>query len=156
MQMSMLARFKKPGGFIQLLSLIETCTGAKQEQLLKAVDSENPAWAKLVKEKMLSVEKIFSWPAEAVSEITTRLPERIVGIALHGIKEELRPKAMSMLPLMKKKAVEEVLTGYKPNPGEIQAAFLKIILKARELEKGGELKLDKIDPGVSLNSVKAA
>jgi hypothetical protein len=57
---------------------------------------------------------------------------------------------------MKLRAVEEVFTGYKPNPGEVAAAFLKIITKARELEKGGELKLDKIDPGSSLADVKAA
>jgi flagellar motor switch protein FliG len=152
----MLARFKKPGGFIQLLNLIETCTGAKKEQLLKAVASENAGWAKLLQDKMLTIEKIFSWPPEAVSEITTRLPERIVGIALHGIKEDLRAKATFSMPVMKLRAIEEVLTGYKPNPGEIQAAFLKILMKARELEKGGELKLDKIDPGSSLTDVKAA
>jgi len=128
----------------------------KKEQLLKAVESENPAWAHLLKEKMLTVERIFKWPPEAVAEITTRLPERIVGIALHGLKEEDKGKALFSMTHMKVRAVEEIINGYKPNPGEIQAAFLKIITKARELEKGGELRLDKIDPGSSLQDVKAA
>ncbi|HEX4922849.1 MAG TPA: FliG C-terminal domain-containing protein [Bdellovibrionales bacterium] len=154
--MSMLARFKKPGGFIQLVNLIETCTDQKKEQLLKAVEGENPAWAKLLKEKLLTVDKVFSWPPEAVAEITTRLPERIVAIAMHGLKEDVRPKATFSMSHMKLRAVEEVFNGYKPNAGEISAAFLKIIMKARELEKGGELKLDKIDPNSSLTDVKAA
>lgn len=154
--MSMLARFKKPGGFIQLINLIETCAEPKKTQLLKAVESENPAWAKLLNEKMLTIDKVMAWPAEAVSEITSRLPERIVAIAMLGLKEELRPKATFAMSHMKIRAIEEVMQGYKPSAGEIQAAFLKILMKARELEKGGELKLDKIDPGSSLNDVKAA
>jgi flagellar motor switch protein FliG len=143
--MSMIARFKKPGGFIQLINLIETCAEPKKTQLLKAVESENPGWAKLLNEKMLTIDRVFAWPPEAVAEITTRLPERIVAIAMHGIKEDLRAKATFSMSHMKLRAIEEVMTGYKPNPGEIQAAFLKIILKARE-----------IDPGSSLNDVKAA
>ncbi len=154
--MSMLARFKKPGGFVQLVNLIETCVEPKKAQLLKAVESENPGWAKLLNEKMLTIDKVFSWPAESVAEVTTRLPDRIVAIAMQGLKEELRPKATFSMSHMKLRAIEEIITGYKANPGEIQAAFLKIIMKARELEKGGELRLDSIDPGSSLKDVKAA
>jgi len=154
--MSMLARFKKPGGFIQLINLIETCVEPKKTQLLKAVESENPGWAKLLNEKMLTIDKVFSWPPEAVAEITTRLPERIVAIAMQGLKEDLRPKATFSMSHMKLRAIEEVMNGYKANAGEISAAFLKIIMKARELEKGGELKLDNIDPTSSLKDVKAA
>ena len=41
--MSMIDRYKKKGGFLQLLNLLETTGGEKREKFLKMIAEENPA-----------------------------------------------------------------------------------------------------------------
>ena len=40
----MLTRYRRPGGFLNLLKLIETCGGAKQDKLLKTISDEDQAY----------------------------------------------------------------------------------------------------------------
>jgi len=42
--MSSIQRYKKPGGFLQLLSLIETFGGQKREKFIEMVDAESHVW----------------------------------------------------------------------------------------------------------------
>jgi flagellar motor switch protein FliG len=61
--MSSISRYKKAGGFIQLVSLIETFGAPKREKFIEMIDAESPVWAKALRDKMLSIERIFSWSA---------------------------------------------------------------------------------------------
>ena len=63
----MLSRFRKPGGFMQLLALIESCDPSKQKNLLSLVGPEDPGWAHLLKVKALTFDRIRSWPAPVLS-----------------------------------------------------------------------------------------
>src|SRR5690349_9430773 len=109
--MSMLNRFRKPGGFLQLLALIETCEPAKQKSLMHLVGTEDPGWAHLVKLKILTMERIFSWPQEILMEITPHLPDQVLAIA-HQMATQLSPKAqekwLNSLPSMKAREVKEM------------------------------------------------
>ncbi|RYZ83809.1 MAG: hypothetical protein EOP04_19245 [Proteobacteria bacterium] len=69
----MLDRYKKKGGFSQLLNLIETSGGRKQEQFLGLIAQENPAWERELKSKILTVDRIFSWPEDVMSEVLSRI-----------------------------------------------------------------------------------
>ena len=86
--MSMLSRYRKSGGFKQLLMLIETCGKQKQENFLKLIEAEDAKWAQAVKTKMLSMEKILSWDAEVLAEIFSRVQDLTMATAMHGLTED--------------------------------------------------------------------
>src|SRR5687768_10826919 len=99
--MSMLSRYRKQGGFQQLLQLIETCTSQKREQLLKLIEAEDPAWAKLINTKMVTLEKVFSWDASHVAEVTSQLVPRTLAVLLHGLPKEALDKSTLAMPPIK-------------------------------------------------------
>lgn len=61
--MGMLDRYKKKGGFVQLLQLIETSPSKKQEQFLGLIAEESPAWEDTLRKKILTIDKVYSWDA---------------------------------------------------------------------------------------------
>ena len=67
--MSILARYRKPGGFVQLLKLIETSQPPKQEKLLEAVEKEDAEWAQLIRVKKLTPDMVLSWEPETLTLI---------------------------------------------------------------------------------------
>lgn len=91
--MSMLTRYKRSGGFVQLLQLIETCDNKKQEKLLENIKNEDPKWEEAIREKCLSIKKIFSWDADTLSDILMSTQELTVAITFYGLSEEERNKA---------------------------------------------------------------
>lgn len=154
--MSMLARFRKPGGFLQLLNLIETCEPVKRNQLMDLIAKEDPGWAHLVKTKALSFERIMAWPQNTLMEITPRIPDKILGVAVHMCPTEFREKLLSSLPHMKRREIEYMLNNFNPSSGEKHAAVIKIIQTVRELEHEGMLKMSMIDPSLVLDQKLAS
>lgn len=154
--MSMLSRYRKPGGFQQLLLLLETCAAPKRDQLLKLIEAEDQAWAKLISTKMITIEKIFSWDALHVSEVTTQIVPRTLAILLYGLPQEYFDKSTITMSPLKKREVESIYQEQSPSPGEVEAARIKLLSKVRELENTGSLNLAQIDPDVSIRDVKVA
>jgi flagellar motor switch protein FliG len=154
--MSMLARYRKQGGFQQLLQLIETCNATKRDQLLKIIDQEDPGWGSLLRAKTLSMQKIFSWDPLVVAELMTEFPVRILAVALKALPPEALTKATHAMNHQQKRDLEGMMAEINPNAGEIEAANMKFITKVRELERDGRLKLDKVDPSVAVKDFKAA
>ena len=71
--MGMLDRYKKKGGFIQLLQLIETSNKQKQEQFLGIVAQESVIWEAEIRRKSLTLEKMLKWNATYLAEIFSRI-----------------------------------------------------------------------------------
>ncbi len=90
----MLDRYRKKGGFKQLLKLVEGCAPAKQAQLLDIINKEDSNWAGLLKKKMLSIEIIFSWKPETLAEFTHLLPAKTLAYASKKIGPEALQKAI--------------------------------------------------------------
>ena len=67
--MGMIDRYRKTGGFVQLVALVETCPPAKQEKFLEIIKGEDARWSEAVRTKLLSMEKIYSWSNEVLAEI---------------------------------------------------------------------------------------
>ena len=67
--MSMLSRYKRAGGFVQLLSLIETSGPSKREKFLEIIRGESSSWGEAIERHSLSIDRIFSWPDEVITEI---------------------------------------------------------------------------------------
>lgn len=144
--MGMITRYKKAGGFIQLLKLLETCGPKKQEQLLKNVQTEDPRWSEAIQQKMLSLDKIFSWPEGVLAEIFTRVQELTLAIAMHGFKEEDWVKASQSMSHLNKRRIEDLKKSKNPTPAEITTAYMKIIEDVRDLIVNGYIKLDQFAP----------
>ncbi len=146
--MSSLSRYKKSGGFIQLLSLIETFGPQKREKFLEMIEQESPAWAKALREKILTVERLFSWPDQVVVEIFKRLPPKSQAFALTGLKDEQKAKIGPFLSAAEKRRLDDVLTESQPKPEEVTSTMVKLLEMARGLLKDRELHAEKFDEGL--------
>lgn len=146
--MSMLARYKKTGGFVQLLALIEGFGQQKREKFLEMIDQENPTWSKALKDKMLSVERIMGWPDQVVIEIFKSLPIKNMAVAIAGLKPEQLPKIMQFFTPSDKRKMDDALAGETPKPEEISSSLVKVIEITRKMIKEGELRPDKFDMGL--------
>lgn len=146
--MAMLTRYKKTGGFIQLLKLIETCGPKKQEQLLTMVENEDPRWSRAIKDKMLSIEKIFSWDETVLAEVVVRVQELSLGVALHGLSDEDWAKASKMLSHSQIRRIEDFKNSKQPSPAEISTAYVKIIEEVREMISKKQLNPENFDKDI--------
>ena len=142
----MLARYKKQGGFEQLLNLIETSNPKKQETFLKLIGEESKPTVDLIREKMLSPDKIFSWEQSFLIEITTQIPVKVLAICLYGRSPEIVTKAIATFTHMQKQEIQAMMNDKKPTPGEVDAANMKLIQTVRGLNKAKVIRLEKIDP----------
>lgn len=154
--MSMLARYRKPGGFLQLLTLIETCEPTKQAKLLDLVGNEDPGWAVLVKTKTITLPKIINWKVEALMEVTYHLPEKILATVIFSQPEAIQEKIIKSLPPTKTREVKSLLGIIKPTPGEQNAAMIKMIQIIRDLDKAGKINLGLIDPSLAIDTKLAS
>lgn len=152
----MLARYRKQGGFQQLLLLIENCTSQKRDQLMKLIEAEDPSWAKLIGTKMVTLEKVYTWDAMHIAEVTTQLAPRTLAILLHGLPKDYFDKSILAMTPLKRREIQSLFEEQKPTPGEVEAARIKLLNKVRELEESGRLNLAQIDPTISIRDVKVA
>lgn len=150
--MSMIDRYKKKGGFIQLLNLMETCGTQKQEKFLKMIEDEDAQWAEAVKAKMLSIKKIFSWDDNTVAEIVGTLNDMTVSLTILGLEPEGKEKIVKTLNHSRKRKIEEDMAERKPTPAEISTAFVQVLTQVRKMIADGFLYLEKIDPVLVVNS----
>lgn len=149
--MGLLDRYRKSGGFAQLLSLIESFAPAKQEKFLSLIEEENPHWSKALKEKLLTMDRIMSWPADALAEIVPQVNPKNLGIALHGFKPEQIEKLYSGLGHSERRKIEGEYELVKPSSGEIAATHFKMVDTVRQMVARGELRIEKYDPGLIID-----
>ena len=153
--MSTLSRFRKPGGFQQLLNLMETSEPAKRETLFKLIAHEDPGWARLVLMKSLSFDRIIAWPAEALMEFTPYLSDQILVLAFKMAREkneEFGEKWLKSIPPMKAREVREMAMELPMDQGQKTATALKIIQTVRDLESRGTVKLSQLDPSLEFDA----
>lgn len=148
--MSSLQRYKKSGGFFQLLSLIETFGPQKREKFLEMIEAESQVWAKALREKMLSLERIFGWRDDIIVDVFKRLPVKMQAFAMNGLKEEWKAKIAPFFSVADMRRMNDVMTESKPKPEEIQAALLKIVETARQMLKDRELIAEKVDESLAI------
>lgn len=148
--MAMISRYQKPGGFVQLLQLIETCGKQKQENFLNIIEKESPRWAGVIKQKMLSLEKIMSWDDNTIAEIFARVNELTLATALHGFNESDWQKISKTFSHLQKRRIEDLKNSREPNPADITSAYVKILEEVRAMIKDAHLRVDKFAPELAL------
>ncbi len=148
--MGMLERYKKTGGFVQLLSLIETCGPQKKEKFLAMIKEENSAWENALRQKVLTVEKIMSWPPAALAEVTSRCQI----LSLTGVYLSADSKQQELIykscPFGVQKKIKDMIDTKKFTPAEISTSVEKFLTETRALITQNILKMDKIDPSMEI------
>src|SRR4051812_45992355 len=86
--MAMVDRYKKSGGFVQLIQVIETCSPKKREQFMTIITEESPTWAEALIQKSISFEKILGWKAEVLLEILASVNLLSFSAALKSLSPE--------------------------------------------------------------------
>jgi len=147
----MLDRYKKKGGFFQLLQLLETSNAKKQEQFLGLIGAENKVWELALKQKMLDTSKIFSWPSEYLVEIVSRLQVLTLSGALQGESPEYVDRILNTLGPIGKRKILDQMAEIKPNPGEKVACQFRIVSEVRSMIQQGYIKLEKVDESLAID-----
>ncbi|OFZ30347.1 MAG: hypothetical protein A2622_07990 [Bdellovibrionales bacterium RIFCSPHIGHO2_01_FULL_40_29] len=141
----MVDRYKKSGGFVQLLQVLETCGPKKYDQFMNIISEEDPNWAAAIKEKMLTFEKILNWKPEVLLEVLANVNPLAFCTAIKGLSPEAQNNFLSGLSHQEKRKLENQIEDLKPTPVEISSCVMKVISETRTLLTSGVLKAAKID-----------
>ena len=104
--MSILSRYKKTGGFSQLLNLIETCGLKKRENLLKIIDQESSVWADEIKAKMVTIDKVFTWPDDEIMEIFASVQDVTLALSFQVLEVERREELLELVDHKTRRSLE--------------------------------------------------
>lgn len=144
--MGMVDRYKKPGGFVQLVQVIETCNAKKREQFMNIIAEENPEWAEALTQKSISFDKIVSWSPEVILEVMASVNQLAFSVALKSLPPEHLETFVQKLSPQDRRKIEMTLQEMNPTPNEIGASVMKVISETRGLLVQGSIKAEKIDP----------
>jgi hypothetical protein len=144
--MSLLERYKKSGGFLQLLNLLETCSQQKRDKFLSMIKEENPIWEAALRPRILNIDRVFNWTPAILGEILTRLQSiHIAGLYSTSDKER-QNLIMNSLSFSQNNQVKQFLDVQKFTSAEVGVSIEKFLNETRSLIGQGVIKLDKIDP----------
>lgn len=144
--MGMLDRYRRRGGFVQLLNLIESSPPQKRENFLGLISQESKIWETEIRKRILSFDRLIGWNPQYLSEIFTRIQPMNLAVAFHGADPAKTKHAFAGLSPTLLKKLELVNSERQPSPAEIFTCQVKILEEARQLIQKGILKLDKVDP----------
>jgi len=149
--MSVLNRYRKPGGFRQLVQLIETSQPVKQAQLLKAVAHEDPNWAQLLMQKKITIDMVLAWDKSLVWIIFEAMQDRHCATLLCHLGHDWTNQVPQNLHQEKARQIRRLLLGMgDPSPAEIRAAQVHLLEVVRLLDEEKRINLRLIDPRLDL------
>jgi hypothetical protein len=143
--MAMLDRYKKKGGFVQLLQLIETSNKAKQEQFLALIAQESPIWEETLRKKWITIDKILNWNPVYLSEIFSRIQILTLASAFQGFSDDKLAIVLKAISATDLRKFQMTLQEINPNPAEKVTSQMKILSETRALIAKGIIKLEKLD-----------
>lgn len=143
--MAMVDRYKKAGGFVQLIQVIETCSPKKREQFMTIITDESPAWAEALNQKSISFEKILSWKPEVLLEVLAAVNPLAFSAALKSLAPEALEAFFQKLSHQEKRKIETLMQENSQDANGIASSVMKVISETRALLVQGTLKADKID-----------
>ncbi|MEN0059483.1 MAG: FliG C-terminal domain-containing protein [Bdellovibrio sp.] len=148
--MGMLDRYKKKGGFYQLLQLLETSPLAKREQFLTLIAGENPAWEDALRKRILTIDRVYSWEGQYLVEILSRVQPLTLANALHGNPSEQVDQLLSCLPPISKRKIIDMMNESNPTAAEKGTCIAKLLSEVRGFIGQGILRLEKVDPELNI------
>lgn len=142
--MSMLARYKKGGGILELVKMIEDSVEPKRSQLMNMIRAEDPEFAARVEGRLFSYDMFKTLPENLIAEIVSSTPAKIIALSLIT---EADPAFVALCErclgksFAEYKSEKETVASQPPTPAQVDAARKKMISEARKLEAEGKIKL---------------
>ncbi len=150
--MSVLARYRKPGGFKQLLQLIETSQPVKQEKLLEVVEKEDPRWARLLREKKITPDMVLSWNADHLATIFEHMMPRHCAAIFKKLGNDKFSEYSTLLKEDKYRDLKNIVDDSSyPSDGELVAAHNNLLETVRFLDEEKKIDLRYINPQLDLS-----
>lgn len=144
--MGMLDRYKKKGGFFQLLQLLETSPATKREQFLGLIGGESPAWEEALRKRILTITRVYSWDGQYLVEIFSRVQPLTLANALHGNPQEQVDQLLGCLPPISKRKITDMMAESAPTAAEKSTCISKMLSEVRGFVSQGIIRLEKVDP----------
>ncbi|HEX7675895.1 MAG TPA: FliG C-terminal domain-containing protein [Bdellovibrio sp.] len=144
--MGMLDRYKKKGGFYQLLQLLETSPSAKREQFLSLIAGESPVWEEALRKRILTIARVYSWDGQYLVEIFSRVQPMTLAYALHGSPPEQIEQLLNCLPPISKRKITDLMAETNPSAAEKGTCVSKMLSEVRGFVSQGIIRLEKVDP----------
>ena len=141
----MIDRYRKQGGFIQLVMLLETCGPAKKEKFLEIIRQEAPVWADELARKTIDIDRIFSWNDETLAEIVGTLQDLCLAVSIAAATEDLRTRLYGMLTHGRRRKIDDLLGRTPPAANEVATMHMKIVETVRKMALDGFLRFEKFD-----------
>lgn len=148
--MGMVDRYKKSGGFVQLIQIIETCNIKKREQFMNIITEESPQWAEAINQKCITFDKIITWKTEIILDIMASVNLLSFSTALKALTPEKLETFFQKISHQDRKKIEMSMQESTPSPNEISASVVKVITETRALFIQGTLKADRVDPQLAI------
>lgn len=143
--MKVLARYQRDGGFIELLSSVEMADPRQKEKLLSNIENENYHWANEIRDKMLNVHRILSWPNDVINTISSNLPDEVLATFLCSLRPVVWERFLRHLSPSVQEDLRGAAQGLSPSEGELNAATAFVIQKTRELVLTGKIPIQEFD-----------
>lgn len=141
----MISRYKKAGGFKQLLKLVETSGKTKQEKFLNIIREEDPSWATAIEKKMLTLEKILSWNDQVLAEVFSRLNDLTLGICSQLLTSEQWDLATKTFSHSKLRQIRDLYDGKSSSPAEQSTAIVNVLTEVRTMISDGMIRIEQVD-----------
>lgn len=150
--MSILARYKKPGGFKQLLQLIETSQPVKQEKLLGVIENESPDWANLIREKMISADLVLAWDPNHLVVIFEHMNSQHCVCIFKSLGTDKIKDYSTFFKEEKYRDLKNLIDDDRePSKSEIFAAHNNMLETVRYLDEEKKIDLRYINPRLDLS-----
>lgn len=150
--MSSIARFRRPGGLVQLILLLETSEKGKREELFEIVAKEDPGWAYYVQSKTLTVDRILGWPSPVLETIFIKLPLPFIAILSQMSNSDVQLKIENSINRTLIRDLIQIRTEKTFSAEHRFNVGVKLIQTVRELQSQGQLKFSTFDPGLEIDS----
>jgi hypothetical protein len=150
--MGMLDRYKKTGGFVQLITLLDTCGAQKRDKFLEIIRQEDSRWARVLEAKLIDLNRVLSWNDSALAEVIGVLQEINVAAICSTLDDTQRARIIATIPHQNRRKVEDLIENARPTPGEVTTSINKLVEAVRKLAADGVLRFDKIDPRLHIES----
>ncbi len=149
--MGMIERYRKRGGFLQLLVLLEATPPLKQEKFLSLIAEEDSQWEKAIREKMLTPQRIMQLDQASFLELAGRIPPLNMAVFLTSVSSEEKDRIYGWLNSREKRQMEEALSLHNIQPGEVHSCYMRLASEFRELVRDGKIKLEKTFPDLVID-----
>lgn len=149
--MGMITRYKKSGGFRQLLQLVETSGKAKQDRFLKIIEEEDEKWAQAISDKMLTLDKILSCDDSVLAEIFSRLTDITLSVSSYFLTEEQWNRATKTFSHSRLRQLKEAIEDKTPSSTEQSTVIVNILTEVRTMINEGVLRAEHIDSNLIID-----